>query len=167
MVARPGTYQASNNAGELKEELHGRTDLKQYYAGLAYARNVEPVPQGGSRLSPRSRHHARLRRSLAAQAESLSAEYRHSLHENDLITAATFQDLQAGSRLITGAFVGTIVAETIAANSGIGYVMVVATNTMDGALAFAALSVLAVMGVALYAIAILLEKRLTGWAYRG
>jgi NitT/TauT family transport system permease protein len=68
---------------------------------------------------------------------------------------------------ITGAFVGTIVAETIAANSGIGYVMAVATNTMDGALAFAALSVLAVMGVVLYLVALLLEKRLTGWAYRG
>jgi NitT/TauT family transport system permease protein len=68
---------------------------------------------------------------------------------------------------ITGAFIGTIVAETIAANSGIGYVMVVATNGMDGALAFAALTVLALMGVALYAISLFLEKRLTGWAYRG
>ncbi|WP_439596956.1 ABC transporter permease [Falsiroseomonas sp.] len=68
---------------------------------------------------------------------------------------------------ITGAFIGTIVAETIAANSGIGYVMVVATNSMDGALAFAALSVLALMGVTLYALSLLIEKRLTGWAYRG
>lgn len=68
---------------------------------------------------------------------------------------------------ITGAFIGTIVAETIAANTGVGYVMVVATNGMDGALAFAALSVLALMGVALYGAALLLERRLTGWAYRG
>ena len=68
---------------------------------------------------------------------------------------------------ITGAFIGTIVAETIAANSGIGYVMVVATNSMDGALAFAALSVLAAMGVTLYAASLFLERRLTGWAYRG
>ncbi len=68
---------------------------------------------------------------------------------------------------ITGAFIGTIVAETVAANSGIGYVMVVATNNMDGALAFAALTVLAFMGVGLYAASLLLEKRLTGWAYRG
>lgn len=56
MVAQLGTYQASNNAGELKPELHGRTDIKQFYAGLAFARNIEPVPQGGSRLSPRTRH---------------------------------------------------------------------------------------------------------------
>lgn len=61
MVARPGTYQASNNAGELSPEEYGRTDLKQFYSGMAYMRNVEPVPQGGSRLSPRSRHMARLR----------------------------------------------------------------------------------------------------------
>lgn len=67
---------------------------------------------------------------------------------------------------ITGAFIGTIVAETVAANSGIGYVMVVATNNMDGPLAFAGLAVLAVMGVTLYVISILIEKRLTGWAYR-
>lgn len=61
MVARPGTYQASNNSGELKPELHGRTDLKQFYGGLSYARNIEPVPQGGSRLSPRTRHLNRAR----------------------------------------------------------------------------------------------------------
>jgi NitT/TauT family transport system permease protein len=67
---------------------------------------------------------------------------------------------------ITGALIGTIVAETIAANKGIGYVMVVATNRLDGTLAFAGLTVLSVMGVTLYIIAITLEKRLTGWAYR-
>lgn len=65
MVARPGTYQASNNAGELSPEEYGRTDLKQFYSGMAYMRNVEPVPQGGSRLTPRTRHLARLRTKLA------------------------------------------------------------------------------------------------------
>lgn len=64
MVARPGTYQASNNAGELAPEEYGRTDLKQFYAGLATARNIEPVPQGGSRLSMRTRHLGRVRRPL-------------------------------------------------------------------------------------------------------
>jgi NitT/TauT family transport system permease protein len=67
---------------------------------------------------------------------------------------------------ITGAFIGTIVAETVAANSGIGYVMVVATNNMDGPLAFAGLTILALMGVTLYALSLFVEKRLTGWAYR-
>ena len=67
---------------------------------------------------------------------------------------------------ITGALIGTIVAETVAANTGIGYVMIVATNRLDGPLAFAGLTVLAVMGVTLYVAALVLEKRLTGWAYR-
>ncbi len=67
---------------------------------------------------------------------------------------------------ITGAFIGTIVAETVASNTGIGYLMIVATNNMDVPLAFAGLFVLAAMGVALYTASLFLEKRLTGWAYR-
>jgi hypothetical protein len=66
MVARPGTYQASNNAGELSPEEYGRTDLKQFYAGLKTALNVEPVPQGGSKLAMRTRHLGRVRRRLVA-----------------------------------------------------------------------------------------------------
>jgi methyl-accepting chemotaxis protein len=45
-------------------------------------------------------------RQLASRADALSADYRRSLHENDLITTATFQDLQAGGRMIVGALVG-------------------------------------------------------------
>lgn len=67
---------------------------------------------------------------------------------------------------ITGAFIGTIVAETIAANSGLGYLMVVATNNLDSPLAIAGLLVLSAMGIAFYCIALLVEKRITGWAYR-
>ncbi|WP_398468522.1 hypothetical protein [Tardiphaga sp.] len=73
MVARPGTYLASNNAGELKPELHGRTDLKQFYAGLAYGRNIEPVAQGGSRLSPRTVHVSRIRGGLNTLTPLVSA----------------------------------------------------------------------------------------------
>lgn len=72
MVARPGTYQASINAGELAPEMHGRTDVKQFYAGLALALNVEAVPQGGGRLSPRSRHLGRVRNTLQAIAPASS-----------------------------------------------------------------------------------------------
>jgi hypothetical protein len=70
MVARPGVYQASNNAGELSPEEHGRTDLKQFYAGMATMLNVEPVPQGGSRLTMRTRHLGRVRKLLVVQAPS-------------------------------------------------------------------------------------------------
>lgn len=45
-------------------------------------------------------------RGLAARAEALSTDYRKSLYENDLITTATFQDLQAGGKMIMGALVG-------------------------------------------------------------
>jgi hypothetical protein len=66
MVARPGPYQFSCNSGELAPELAGNTGLKQYYAGLATALNIEPVPQGGFDLAPRSRYHASLPRTLDA-----------------------------------------------------------------------------------------------------
>lgn len=45
-------------------------------------------------------------RSLAARAESLSEGYRNSLHQNDLITTTTFQDLQAGGKMIIGSLTG-------------------------------------------------------------
>lgn len=45
-------------------------------------------------------------RDLATRAESLSTNYRKSLYENDLITTTTFQDLQAGGKMITGAVMG-------------------------------------------------------------
>jgi NitT/TauT family transport system permease protein len=67
---------------------------------------------------------------------------------------------------ITGAFIGTIIAETVAANTGIGYLMIVATNNLNVPLAFAGLLVLAAMGIGLYTVSLLVEKRLTGWVYR-
>lgn len=42
-------------------------------------------------------------RDLSGRAESLSGDYRRTLHENDLITAVTFQDIQASGRMIMGA----------------------------------------------------------------
>jgi len=45
-------------------------------------------------------------RTLAGRAEALSKEYRRSLYENDLITTATFQDMQAGGKMIIGAVTG-------------------------------------------------------------
>ncbi|WP_144113059.1 methyl-accepting chemotaxis protein [Paraburkholderia sp. BCC1886] len=39
-------------------------------------------------------------RALAARSEELSKSYRDSLHRNDLTTASTFQDIQAGGKMI-------------------------------------------------------------------
>lgn len=44
-------------------------------------------------------------RKLANGSEQLSKEYRKNLYKNDLITTATFQDIQAGGKMITAALV--------------------------------------------------------------
>jgi NitT/TauT family transport system permease protein len=68
---------------------------------------------------------------------------------------------------ITVAFIGSIVAETVASNKGIGNLMLVASSRFDVALAFAALLVTSVMGIGMYAVANFIERRMTGWATRG
>ena len=68
---------------------------------------------------------------------------------------------------ITLAFVGAIISETVAANKGIGYLMIVATSTFDTPLVFAGLLTVAAMGIVLYALFAVVEKRTTFWAQRG
>jgi NitT/TauT family transport system permease protein len=67
---------------------------------------------------------------------------------------------------ITLSFVGTVLAETVAANKGIGTVMMIASGNFDVPMVFAGLFLLAAMGVALYALSSLLEQRVTGWSRR-
>lgn len=67
---------------------------------------------------------------------------------------------------ITLAFVGTVLSETVAANKGIGNVMMIASGNFDVPLVFAGLVILAVMGVLLYAVSSLVEARMTGWSQR-
>ena len=67
---------------------------------------------------------------------------------------------------ITLAFVGSVLSETVAANKGIGNMMMIASGNFDVPLVFAGLFILAVMGVALYAISAFVEARLTGWTQR-
>lgn len=40
-------------------------------------------------------------RTLATRSQELSKSYQNSLHRNDLVTTATFQDIQAGGKMIT------------------------------------------------------------------
>lgn len=68
---------------------------------------------------------------------------------------------------ITLALVGSVISETIAANAGIGYLMLNASSRFDVPLVFAGLVVVAVMGVAIYALFASVEGRFTGWATRG
>jgi NitT/TauT family transport system permease protein len=68
---------------------------------------------------------------------------------------------------ITLSFVGAVLSETVASNMGIGNVMMTASSNFQVSLVFAGLIILALMGVALYAVFSLLERRITGWATRG
>jgi NitT/TauT family transport system permease protein len=68
---------------------------------------------------------------------------------------------------ITLAFVGSVLAETMAGNAGLGYLMVTASARFEVALVFAGLIAVAVMAVALFEICVLIEKRTTRWAFRG
>lgn len=67
---------------------------------------------------------------------------------------------------VTLAFVGTVISETVASNRGIGNLMMIASSSFDVPLVFAGLLILAVMGVALYAVFSLIEGRITGWTRR-
>lgn len=49
-------------------------------------------------------------RKLANDSEALSKDYGKNLYKNDLITTATFQDIQAGGKMMTSALVGIDVA---------------------------------------------------------
>lgn len=67
---------------------------------------------------------------------------------------------------ITLAFVGSVISETVAANSGLGYMMSGAQSQFNVPLVFAGLIMLAVEGIAMYALMAWLEMRMTGWAHR-
>ncbi len=64
------------------------------------------------------------------------------------------------------AFIGTVTAETIASNSGIGYLMMSASGSFNVPLVFAGLVVVAAMGITMYQIFAKIEKRVTFWALR-
>lgn len=67
---------------------------------------------------------------------------------------------------ITQAFVGSVIAETVASNSGIGNLMMIASSNFDVPLVFAGLLILAALGVLLYLIFAAIEARVTGWTRR-
>jgi NitT/TauT family transport system permease protein len=67
---------------------------------------------------------------------------------------------------VSYAFVGAVLAETVASNRGIGNVMMSASSNFNVPLVFACLFILAALGVILYVIFSLIEARVTGWATR-
>ncbi|MBK6294434.1 MAG: ABC transporter permease [Rhodoferax sp.] len=68
---------------------------------------------------------------------------------------------------ITLAFVGTVLAEMTAGDSGIGYLMQSAGSSQRMPLAFAGLVVIGAMAMAMYELFSAIEHRTTAWAHRG
>ncbi len=68
---------------------------------------------------------------------------------------------------ITLAFVGTVLAEMTAGDSGIGYLMQSAGSQQRMPLAFAGLVTIGAMAMAMYELFSWIERRTTGWAHRG
>jgi len=67
---------------------------------------------------------------------------------------------------ITLAFVGSVISESVASNTGIGNLMLQAQAQFQVPLIFAGLVALAVEGIIMYALMAMLEARMTGWAQR-
>jgi len=68
---------------------------------------------------------------------------------------------------ITLAFIGSVISETVGGNNGIGFLMLSAGARNDAPTTFAGLFAIAIMGVLMYAVCALVEKRMTRWAFRG
>jgi NitT/TauT family transport system permease protein len=67
---------------------------------------------------------------------------------------------------ITSSFLGSILAETVAGEMGIGHLMIVASSRFEVPLMFAGLIVIAMLSVTMYALATLIERRTIAWATR-
>ncbi len=68
---------------------------------------------------------------------------------------------------ITLAFVGTVLAEMTAGDSGIGNLILTAGSQQRMPLAFAGLVAISVMAMAMYELFSIIEKHTTAWAHRG
>jgi len=64
---------------------------------------------------------------------------------------------------MTYAVVGTVVAEFMSSNAGLGYAIMTANGLLDGALGLASLIVLSIEGLLLYILLSLCERLLTPW----
>jgi NitT/TauT family transport system permease protein len=65
---------------------------------------------------------------------------------------------------ITLAVIGAVIGEFVGGNSGLGYLILVANQDLDTPLAFAALLILSVAGILLYAAIELAERLLIPWS---
>jgi NitT/TauT family transport system permease protein len=64
---------------------------------------------------------------------------------------------------ITSAVVGAIVAEFVGSDTGLGYLLLTSTATLDGSLVWSALLILVVIGIGLFAAVSRLERAVIPW----
>lgn len=67
---------------------------------------------------------------------------------------------------VTLAIVGAVIGEFVASSSGLGYVILASTPTLNTDIAFAAILMLAIMGLGLFALMHILERMIIPWAFR-
>jgi NitT/TauT family transport system permease protein len=67
---------------------------------------------------------------------------------------------------LTLAFTGSVIAETVGANHGIGYLMLAASARFQVPLVFAGITAIAAMALIMYWACGLLERRVAHWAFR-
>ena len=66
-----------------------------------------------------------------------------------------------------GSFIGNVVGEMIASGSGLGYVMVIATTSLNMPLAFSSLTILLILGMIIFMSFDVIERIAAPWAFRG
>ena len=99
---------------------------------------------------------------MVRMARSFSASRWTIFYKIELPTALPF--IFAGLKIgMTFAVIGIIVAEFVTAQRGLGYLMMFAEGNLDMPLLMAALLVLCVVGVLLYAAVALVEKLVVRW----
>jgi NitT/TauT family transport system permease protein len=64
---------------------------------------------------------------------------------------------------VTLAIIGAVIGEFVGGNRGLGYLIIVANQELDTALAFAAIFLLSTVGIVLYALIEMVERILIPW----
>jgi NitT/TauT family transport system permease protein len=111
---------------------------------------------------------------VALGLDTVEPEMKDVLHSLGATQVETFQKIGLPHTLpyifaslkiaASFAFIGTVISESVASNAGLGYLIVQATADFNVPLAFAALLILAALGVALYGFFIFVEKKVIYWA---
>jgi NitT/TauT family transport system permease protein len=74
-------------------------------------------------------------------------------------------ELFSGMKIaITLAVIGAVIGEFVGGNRGLGYLILIANQDLDTPLAFAALLILSVVGLVLYALIEVAERLLIPWS---